>query len=144
MPCRQLSGAYIEWRKVAQDFGAVGMTSSLAGGALGPAALCPACAVVQADSEDVSSTGARNSCMRLAGQLLLTEHPATGRGCGQMSAQVRGTVLHAWPVLCSCLNTGKWYGLWAWPTSGLLCVVSFCRSKPPEQPHSAAMRSRGP
>lgn len=60
MSCRQLSGAWTEWRRVAQGMGAAGVASSLAGGALGPAVYCPACAVVADDSSaaDTSSAGA--------------------------------------------------------------------------------------
>jgi hypothetical protein len=54
--CRQLFGAWLEWRKVSQAYGAAGMASSLSCGKLGPACLCPACAAVPADPEEEEPT----------------------------------------------------------------------------------------
>lgn len=54
--CRQLGGAWMEWRKVSQAYGAAGMASSLSCGQLGPACFCPACAALPTDPTDEEPT----------------------------------------------------------------------------------------
>lgn len=55
MSCRQLAGAWTEWRRVSQAYSAAGIAGSLVNGALGPAVYCPACAVVTTVSDGSSS-----------------------------------------------------------------------------------------
>lgn len=58
----QLSWAWMEWRRVSQALGPGGIISSLAGGALGPAMFCPACAVVtDANNAAAAATSAAGS-----------------------------------------------------------------------------------
>lgn len=53
----QLSTAWTEWRKVAQPiYNAAGVAASLTGSTLGPAALCPGCAVVPEDPDTAATT----------------------------------------------------------------------------------------
>lgn len=68
--CRQLSAAWMEWRRVAQGLGPAGMACSLAGDTLGPAALCPACAVVPDHVGDATPASSTGVCARLCRNVL--------------------------------------------------------------------------
>ncbi len=46
----------MQWRKVSQGYSAAGMALSISSGSLGPASLCPACAVMPAEPEEAADS----------------------------------------------------------------------------------------